>query len=643
MTTGAKIVAVLGLIIVLAAGGVVATQGTRLAALRTQAKEVVWLGPDELARISEAYVRPHLLAHLNRIPRVHWVGWNDRRRTLTEPPHRRARMRVAAALLGGVLLLGLLRALWGLLPALWFLLRGVGRLSPGTTAGSARWATGREAVRDLGPRFERLRRLGLLRREPPFVVGRVGRRVVALSATRQGLNILAVGLPGQGKSSAIVIPNLLREGRGGRPRRALVVADPKGECHAAAAGALAAQGYAVRRVDFYDTRPDGVGYNPLSHVRTASEALTFARAWISNTRGAGEVGASAEFWDATVALLLQAAVLHLNHQYRARGAPAAPLARLLALFNVEDFALLTEELLHSPCLEAADAVRGFLGGIEKNERLGGSILVGLLVKFAVLHDPAVARMTAHDDLDFRAMGDPTTAPLALFVILTPGMEDVLRPLTGCLFMQLFDELVAAANMRPGQALGRRVFGYLDEAGTIGIIQGLPRRLATLRSAGVGMLLAVQDTIQLDTLYMPEGRRLITSTSQTHIIFAGVGQEDAAWVSTRLGTATVVGRSASAGRDREDVLVGSGGYNRAEVGRPLITPEELQQLPEGYIIVNALHARPVLARTLPWYRARSLRRLVARTAVAQTAGIASFFKQQAVASTTPDEDDNALAG
>jgi len=641
MTTAAKIAAMLGLILMLAAGGVVATQGPRLAALQTQATEVVWLGPDELARISEAYLRPHLLAHLDRVPTVRWVGWNDRRRTLTEPPRRRAHMRVAAALLGGVLLLGLLRAVWGLLPALWFLLRGVGRLSPGTTAGSARWATGREAVRDLGSRFERLRRLGLLRPEPPFVVGRVGRRAVSLSTKRQGLNILAVGVPGEGKSSAIVIPNLLREGRGGRPRRSLVVADPKGECHAAAAGALSGAGYTVTRLDFYDAK--GAGYNPLAHIQTASQALVFARAWIANTRGQGEVGASAEFWDSTVALLLQAAVLHLNHQYRARGAQAAPLARLLALFNVEDFDLLKDELLRSPCPEAADAVRGFLGGIEKNERLGGSILVGLLVKFAVLHDPAVARVTAHDDLDFRAMGNPVTAPLALFVILTPGMEEVLRPLTGCLFMQLFDALVAAANARPGQALGRRVFCYLDEVGTVGVIAGLPRRLATLRSAGVGLLLAVQDTIQLDTLYLPEGRRLITSTCQTHIIFAGVGQEDAAWVSTRLGTATVVGRSASAGRDREDLLVGSGGYNRAEVGRPLMTPEEIQQLPDGYIIVNALHARPVLARTLPWYQARGLRRLVARTAPPPSGGIASFSKQQAVAPTAPDEDDNALAG
>jgi len=96
MTAGAKIVAALGLIIVLGAGGVAATQGPRLAHLRTEATAVVWLGPDEMARISEAYLRPHLLTHIDHIPAVRWVGWNDRRRTLTEPPRRRARMRVAA-------------------------------------------------------------------------------------------------------------------------------------------------------------------------------------------------------------------------------------------------------------------------------------------------------------------------------------------------------------------------------------------------------------------------------------------------------------------------------------------------------------------------------------------------------------------
>ncbi len=609
-------------LLVVAGGLVVMAEGTRLL---TMARVLLWFGPDEAARAWEAYTRPHALRGLvtmgpnHRLlgwPPVRWLLWKDRLATLREPLWRRKEM-LGALGLGAILpLLVLLRMLWWLMPSVWFLARGIGRLTPGTSAGSARWATPAEARRDYGPRKRLRRALGLVPRAPLFVVGRCGRRALPLSAERQGLNILALGLPGEGKSTTIVIPNLQCEGAGGRPVRSLIVADPKGECYKAAGAILAARGYNVKRLDFYDERAGAPGYNPLAHIHTASEALVFARAWITNTRGQGEVSGSDAFWDSTGYLLLQSAILHLNHQYRARTGHAAPLIRLLALFNTEKWDTLKDELLGSPCPEAVEAIRGFMGGIDMTPRVGGSALVGLIVKFSVLNDPAIARTTAHDAIDVQAINDPTAPPLALFVILTPGMEEVLRPLTGCLFMQVFDELVAVANARPDQKLTRGVFCYLDEVGTVGVIAGLPRRLATLRSAGAPMLLACQDTIQLDTLYGPEGRRLITSTCQCHIIFAGVGQEDAAWVSTRLGTATVVGRGASAGRNREQLLVGQGGYNRGEVGRPLMTPEEIQQLPEGYMILNGLHARPILLRALPWYKVRRLRRLVARTQTRQ---------------------------
>jgi len=611
------------------------------------AREMLWYGPDNAARAWEAYTRPHALHGLVTIgpnhklegwPRVRWLLWKDRLAALREPVWRRKEMAWALGLGGGLIVLGLLRAMRGLLGALWFLLRGIGRLTPGTTAGSARWATATEARRMYGPRWGVLRRVGLIQREAPFVVGRVGRRTLSLSARRQNLNILALGVPGEGKTAATVIPGLLREGERGRVRRSLIVADPKGENYKTAGAVLAARGYRVARLDFYDTSPNAPGYNPLAHIHTASEALVFAQSWIANTRGQGEVSGSDAFWDSTGYLLLQAGILHLNDQYRRRTGKAVPLAQLRALFNTESWDTLRDELLHSPCPEAVEAIRGFMGGIEMVPRVGGSALVGLIVKFSVLNDRAIARVTAHDDMEITAISDPTTAPLALFVILTPGRENVLRPLTGSLFMQLFDELVDIANAQPDQKLKRGLFCYLDEAGTIGVIPGLPERLATLRSAGAPMLLACQDSIQLDRLYTPEGRRIITSVCQCHIIFGGVGQEDAAWVSARLGTSTVVGRAANAGRKRGEVFVDQGGYTRGETGRPLLTPEEIQQLPEGWLILNGLHARPVLVRAQPWYRSRALRRLVTRaqTQQAPVAPPVSIDKSLAVEPVTLDE-------
>ena len=590
------------------------TQGARL--LRA-GQAIVWWIPDNAARAWEMYARPHglhgLISGHGPTP-VHWLTWHERLRDLSEPVARQKDMGWVLLGLGALVALVAARGLVALAPTVWFLVRGVGRLTPGTAAGSASFAGARTARRLYGPHFPLLRRLGLLRREPPFIVGTCGRRVISLSARRQGLNVLGLGVPGEGKS-LLTINNLLHEGAGGRPRCSLLVADPKGENHDAAGAVLAARGYRVHRLDFFDAA--GPGFNPLAHLWTASDALKFARSWIVNTRGQGEEGGAA-FWSDTVALFLQAAILHLNHRARQGRGPqgAAPLAELAHLFNAQEWDELKDTLRTSPCQEAADAMKGFLAALGMNERLGGSILVGLIVKFAVLNDPSIARVTAHDDLAVATWGDPDAgAPTALFLVLTPGMEDVLRPLTGALCEQAFDELVSTANARPRKALARGVFCWLDEIGTVGVIAGLPRRLATLRSAGVGMALMCQDTIQLDALYGPEGRRLITTTCQCHVIFAGIGQEDAAWVSARLGTATVVGRSANAGRQRSQMLVGQGGYTRGEVGRPLMTPEEIQQMPERSIILAGLHARPVLVRSILWYKSRALRRLVARSKTA----------------------------
>jgi len=238
-------------LLVVAGGVVVMTEGARLL---LAARVLLWYGPDNAARAWDVYTRPHALrdmlamgphGRLAGLPHVRWLLWKDRLATLREPLWRRKEMAWALGLGGGLIALALLRAAWALLKAGWFLVCGVGRLTAGTTAGSARWATPAEARRDYGPRWRLLRAVGILALEPPFVVGRAGRRVIALSATRQNLNVLALGVPGEGKSAAIVIPALVREGERGRQRRSLVCSDPKAECHAAAWAVLEERGWGL--------------------------------------------------------------------------------------------------------------------------------------------------------------------------------------------------------------------------------------------------------------------------------------------------------------------------------------------------------------------------------------------------------------
>ncbi len=182
-----------------------------------------------------------------------------------------------ALLLGRLLVWPLLRGLWwvGMAAAL---VRGQ---RPGTSHGSARWATASE-VRALRPR----------RAGGDLIVGEVGRwrpRSVAIPEGQLYEHTLLVAPNGTGKTAGLIVPNLLAEAG----RRSLVIADAKGEL-AKLTGAHLRDVLGddrVRVLDFLDPALS-VGYNPLAYVTDAASAALFAEAWVANTGTSKEA-----FWD----------------------------------------------------------------------------------------------------------------------------------------------------------------------------------------------------------------------------------------------------------------------------------------------------------------------------------------------------------
>jgi len=485
-----------------------------------------------------------------------------------------------------LLLLAVLKSAWG---PVWFVVGRAGRLTPSDAHGAAQWATRRD-VRRLRPR----------RGAAPFILGRVGRRLVALPERLHYLNVLLVGRPGAGKST-LLIGNLLRE----CGRRSLVMTDPKGELWDTTSAHLARVGCRTLRLDFYDA--SGAGYNPLAHVHDATEALLFAQTWLANTRRQeGEDG----FWDDTCRLLLQAAILHLNAVYADVG--GATLPQLAHYLSSTDAAAMQKELGESPDPTARAAAAGFLRVILGNERLASSVFVGLPLRFMALQDERLRAVTSHDDIDIAAMGQTATGPAtALYVILTRGREDIIRPLTACLFGQVFGGLIDVANAAPGRTLPRPVLCVIDEAGTVGAIANLPQWLATLRSARVGCVLAFQALSQATTIYGPEGRADIEENCQTHLLFGGAGFASAAWMSAGIGDTTVVQHSAGKGRERTRVFAGTGNESMSEASAPLLRPEQITELRPGTLLVRIAHHRPVRAMVAPWYRSWRLKRRAGR--------------------------------
>jgi len=401
--------------------------------------------PHVVATVPRVHLIPRLAHGWHPMPWAQWTDPQARPRRLAEingPSAVGQAMRVglwiegAAALL---VVLALLRKLWA---PLWFVVGRAGKLAPGTAHGAARWADRRDA-----------RRWRPRRGAGPFVLGRVlgtgsllrRGRTIALPDALVYVHSLLVGRSGSGKST-LLIGVLLREIERRVPR-SLVVVDPKGELYEKTSLALS-RTHRVLRLNFYD--PSGAGFNPLAHIGADPErALSFARTWVANTRrqDASEGG----FWDDTVLLLIQAVCLHLN----AVNAPGT-LSQLAHYISRTDVNAMHRELLASTDPNARDAADGFLRHLKADPTLAEKVLTGLPLRFMGLKGDAIQAVTDHNDLDFVGMGRLGERPVALYIQLTPGREDTLRPFVATLFGQMWDAQIAYANTCPGKALPRPV-------------------------------------------------------------------------------------------------------------------------------------------------------------------------------------------
>lgn len=502
----------------------------------------------------------------------------------TQPDHVRARLftRIELAALGAGALAVLVRTVGR---GLWFLLmlavmRRRGR--PGTSHGSARWADARELAA-LRPRPSRA----------DLVVGRVGRRLVAIPEKEQYEHLLLVAPTGAGKTSGVILPNLLAE----PGTRSLVITDPKRELLRKSTPALRTR-YRPGNLWALDFLDPGLsrGYNPLAYVTDAASADLFAQTWVRNTGESKDA-----FWSNAARTLIGAAALHLV----ATEEITPPLIALADLLCGHPAEAVGAALRESPVPEVRRLATGFLANMAKNERLLGSVFTELPPRFTCLNLPAVRAVTGSNEIDFaRFAGEPT----ALYLALDPQYGRTLAPLTASFFLHFFTTLTALAKAAPGGALAVPVLAYLDEFGTVGHIPEFAARMATVRAAGIGCLLVVQDLAQLKKAYGEEDADTILSNATTKLCLGRVTHDDAAYFSALAGTTTVLSANRSASRALLVPWADRGSAGSGEAQRALITADELRTMRDEVFVV-AGHRYPVRARQRRYYDDPALARYV----------------------------------
>ncbi len=443
----------------------------------------------------------------------------------------------------------------------WFLYTRPRPLKPSTAHGSARWMT-RAELRTLAYQ-------GL-----PLLLGARDGVTVALDRAVQVLNVLLIGPIGSGKTSGVILPNLLRE----TGQRDLIISDLKLELLGKAYTHLTMH-YDVWVLNF-GSPTTSLGYNPLSCCTSPLLTALWCTAWIRNT-GANE---KEPIWDNWARDVMMAGIVHL--QAKDPSGKTVTLAHLDDLLNGHGAEWVIAHLRKSPSRQARKLATGFMANLEKNTKLLGSVWSEISPKFMLLSEPDIQATTSTHEIALTRLGSGQGRPVAIVLALDPDMIEELKPLTASFFLDVYRTLGATARTAPGGALARDVMIYGDEWGNIGFVPRFTTALNLLRSAGVYGVYVAQTTSQFVETYEEQGFTAIKAACGTKIGLSNMVDDDAKWFSESvLGQATEVAQSSNVQRGRFQVTTDRGGASQSETKRALLTPDEVMNIREDELLVK----------------------------------------------------------
>lgn len=395
---------------------------------------------------------------------------------------------------------------------------------------------------------------------------------------------LAVVAPtGAGKTTRFVIPNVLN-----MRNCSFVVTDPAGEILKTSEGYLRRRGYTIATVNFANIQTSD-RYNPLSRCETHTDTRKMAEMIIESAYQ-NQHGNDA-FWNDSakgILNLLIRAVKHLPPHQQNLG----EVYRMLNQFgHAQDEVnrIMAEHLDQT----SFDEYKAFL---SQDDKVMNSILSTGKTALASFSDPGLALLTREDTVAFERL---RTQKTALFVIVPEHEVRYYNFMLTVLYTQIFNFCMKLpVNGTPYLP----VFFFLDEFGNAGKIPNFSTLITTLRKRSVSVSIVLQDVDQLVHTYgQADASVILNGGCASRIFYPGLSFETCEKLSRMLGTQTVSYREA--GFSRQDDFLPD---RDREMGIPLMRPEQIMTMPSDQAIFTHANLRPVMLKTRPWFRIRTLK-------------------------------------
>ncbi|HEY7926662.1 MAG TPA: type IV secretory system conjugative DNA transfer family protein [Candidatus Dormibacteraeota bacterium] len=456
-------------------------------------------------------------------------------------------------------------------------------LLPNRLPRTSRWATWRD-----------LRALQVRRPRPGSMV--LGRRGTHLIATERETSVLVIGPTRSGKTSGLVVPNLLEwDGPA-------IVTSTKSELVDLCAG----HRRTIGPVSIYDPtgeisdRHRTVSWSPLTGCHDLDVAWTVA-AWLcaglqqGGARGDNDWAHWAESGKLLIAPLLYAAAASDRSIVEVRD--------WIHGFDVEGpMAVLQALSKHCPGPDSdADRAIGMLTSIDQRpEKERGTVFSTVMRIFSVFNERSVAASatTSHFDPErlLRTRG-------TLFLCTPRQSPERVASLFVGILMTVVTTAYRLAATQPHGRINPELGLFLDELANVVPIEELPALASQGAGRGVLLMSIVQDFSQLRARYGADRANSILNNHGCKMVLPGISDPETTEVIAKL-----VGRS-----DVTDVQVS---HNDGRASRSyslrqdqMASPDALRQLQEGTGIVLYRGKPPTIVRLRPWYADRRLGELI----------------------------------
>lgn len=384
-----------------------------------------------------------------------------------------------------------------------------------------------------------------------------------------------------GKGVGTIIPNLLTADR------SVICVDPKGE-NAKIAGRARHNFGRVHILDpFGVTGQISAAFNPLDALDpdgldVAEDASTLADALVYDEPGLG----GEAHWNEEAKALISGMLLKIIVEEARYRRTLTTLREYLTL-PPDAFAALLKRMQENDAAGGliARAANRHLG---KSDREAAGVLSAAQRHTHFLDSPRMTTVLGRSDFSFR---DLKARSETVFLVLPPDrLSTYSRWLRLLVTQSLLD--MARDPTRPSSP----ILYLLDEFAALGHLAPVERAMGLMAGYGVQLWPILQDVHQLRATY---GQRAGTFLSNAGVLQVfGVNDHDSArLVSDLLGQETVVFQTMGRALDSEKSGIS---YSEQHSARPLLTPDEVRNLPAHAELLFLAGQRPIVAKKLAYY-------------------------------------------